>query len=70
MQKIRLTGAADGIERRDFIYLSAWDGSPFGDVYRRLRTDPAWHVHTLPVSHNVLADAPREWLAILLDGEG
>jgi pimeloyl-ACP methyl ester carboxylesterase len=69
MQKIRLTGAAKGIRRRDYIYLSGWDGSPFGDVYARLRTDPAWHVHELPVSHNVLADAPREWLGILLDGE-
>jgi hypothetical protein len=38
-------------------------------VYRRLRTDPAWHAHELPVSHNVLADAPQEWLGILLDGE-
>jgi pimeloyl-ACP methyl ester carboxylesterase len=69
MQKIRLTGTANGIERRDYIYLSGWDGSPFGEVYERLRTDPAWHVHSLPVSHNVLADAPEEWLGILLAGE-
>jgi hypothetical protein len=69
MQKIRLTGVANGVERRDYIYLSGWGGSPFGEVYRRLRTDPAWHAHELPVSHNVLADAPQEWLGILLDGE-
>jgi pimeloyl-ACP methyl ester carboxylesterase len=30
MQKIRLTGAAKDVERRDYIYLSGWDGSPFG----------------------------------------
>ena len=69
MQKIRLTRAAKGVERRDYIYLSGWDGSPFGEVYRRLRTDPAWYVHELPVSHSVLADAPQQWLGILLDGE-
>ena len=60
VQKIRLTGTANGVQRRDYIYLSGWDGSPFGDVYQRLRKDPAWHAHSLPVSHNVLADAPQE----------
>lgn len=50
--------------------LSGWDGSPSGGVHRRLRTDPAWPVHELPVSHNVLADAPQGWLGILLDGDG
>jgi pimeloyl-ACP methyl ester carboxylesterase len=69
MQKIRLTGPAEGVERRDYIYLSSWDGSPFVEVLRRLRTDPAWRVHELLVSHNALADAPDEWLGILLDGE-
>jgi pimeloyl-ACP methyl ester carboxylesterase len=69
MQKIRLSGAANAVTRRDYIYLSGWDGSPFGEVYQRLRTDPAWHVHELPVSHNVLADAPEQWLRILLADE-
>jgi pimeloyl-ACP methyl ester carboxylesterase len=69
VQKIRLTGAANGIKRRDYIHLSGWDGSPFADVYQRLRQDPDWHTHSLPVSHNVLADAPQEWLGILLAGE-
>jgi pimeloyl-ACP methyl ester carboxylesterase len=69
MQKIRLTGAGNAVQRRDYIYLSGWDGSPFGEVYQRLRNDPGWHVHELPVSHNVLADAPDKWLDILLAGE-
>ena len=69
MQKIRLTGASKGVERRDYIYLSGWDGSPFKTVYERLGDDPAWNVHSLPSSHNVLAEMPEAWLKILMIGE-
>ena len=32
--------------------------SPFGPVAERLRADPTWTVHDLPITHNVLADGP------------
>jgi pimeloyl-ACP methyl ester carboxylesterase len=69
MQAIRLTGAWQRVRRRELIYLSGWSGTPFTELYRRLAADPEWITHTLPVSHNVMADAPDELTEILLATE-
>ncbi|MEV5746719.1 alpha/beta hydrolase [Actinoallomurus sp. NPDC052308] len=70
LQRLRLRGNGLGeIKARDYVYLNGWDGSPFTEVHARLAEDPAWRVHTLPSSHNVLRDAPDAFLEILLLGE-
>jgi hypothetical protein len=66
LQAIRLTGSLERFRRRDYVYLSGWTGSPFTDLYERLSKDPAWHVHTLPVGHDVMAAAADELAEILL----
>jgi len=66
LQKIRLTGAWATVRRRAFVYLSGWEGTPFRPVYERLRHDPAWNVHTLPVGHDIMGEAPDALLEILL----
>ncbi|WP_028922399.1 alpha/beta fold hydrolase [Pseudonocardia acaciae] len=65
-QVARLTGAWRTVARKHYVYLSGWPGSPFPEVYRRLRADPGWSTHELPVSHNVMRDAPDALLDILL----
>jgi pimeloyl-ACP methyl ester carboxylesterase len=67
LQRLRLSGAPVKARRRDYIYLSGWQGSPFAAVYQRLAQDPAWHTHRLPIGHNVVAEAPDEFLKILLE---
>lgn len=69
-QAVRLTGAWQRVPRKHFVYLSGWRGSPFPGVHRRLRDDPGWTTHELPVSHNVMADAPDALLDILLGAAG
>jgi pimeloyl-ACP methyl ester carboxylesterase len=66
LQRIRLDGEPR-VDRRDYIYLDGWAGTPFAEVHRRLRDDPAWHVHSLPIGHNVARDAPEDLLRILLE---
>lgn len=66
LQEIRLDGAPE-VDRRDYVYLSGWSGSPFTEVQQRLRHDPDWRVHTLPVGHNVAGEAPERLVRILLD---
>lgn len=70
LQKIRLSSAPSRVRRRDYIYLSGWQGSPFTGVYQRLSQDPAWHTHCLPTGHNVVAEAPDKLVEILLQGGG
>ena len=69
VQRSRLTGAWTSV--RDKHYVAAMDPgwaaqSPFVPTARRLHADPAWTVHDLPVTHNVLAGGPDALLAILL----
>jgi pimeloyl-ACP methyl ester carboxylesterase len=66
MQKIRLNRQLDERIRKHYIYLSGWKDTPFTSTYEQLRTDPSWCVYTLPVSHNVMSDAPDKLLEILL----
>ncbi|MFI6348300.1 alpha/beta fold hydrolase [Streptomyces sp. NPDC050560] len=66
-QPVRLTGDPGRFRRRDYVYATDWPtGSPFEPTYRRLKDDPAWHVHPLDSRHNIMRDAPDELLAILL----
>ncbi|MFJ9368955.1 alpha/beta fold hydrolase [Nocardia sp. NPDC101769] len=67
LQRIRLTREAPADILREYIYLSEWEGTPFTAVYEQLQHDPSWRTHSLPTSHNVLADAPDEYLKLLLD---
>lgn len=70
LQKIRLSGTPGRVRRRDYIYLSGWQGSPFPQVYQRLSQDPAWHTHQLPTGHNLVAEAPDKLLEILRQDGG
>ncbi|MEV0089714.1 alpha/beta hydrolase [Saccharopolyspora sp. NPDC050642] len=66
VQGIRLTGALDRIPRREYVFCSEFEHTPFASTYERLRNDPAWHVRSLPIGHNIVADAPDDFRKILL----
>ncbi len=68
LQAIRLTGAADRVPRREFIFCSGWDGTPFTKTRDRLQADPDWQVHELPTRHDAMHEAPDAVAALLLDG--
>lgn len=54
---------------RTFISGGAWPGSPFVTLTERLRYDPGWQVHEIPVGHNIARSDPHS-LATLLDTIG
>lgn len=54
---------------RTFISGGAWPGSPFLALTERLRHDPGWRVHEIPVGHNIARRDPHS-LATLLDTIG
>jgi pimeloyl-ACP methyl ester carboxylesterase len=65
LQRVHLAQAQPSI-RRGYVYLSGWQDSPFTSVYDRVRQDAAWQTFSLPVGHNVLAEAFDELLEIAL----
>lgn len=66
LQTVRLSGASDSSLRRDFVFCSRWEGSPFAALRARLSADPGWRVHDLPTAHNAMREAPEEVAALLL----
>jgi pimeloyl-ACP methyl ester carboxylesterase len=66
VQTIRLTGTAAQVPRREFIYCSGWDATPFDELRIRLGADPEWHVHELPTAHDAMREAPEATAALLL----
>ncbi|HEX5086936.1 MAG TPA: alpha/beta hydrolase family protein [Nocardioides sp.] len=69
LQTIRLTGAADRVRRREFVYCSGWeDQTPFAELRTRLEAHPGWQVHDLPTAHNAMNEDPEAVAALLLDG--
>ncbi|MFN2560098.1 MAG: alpha/beta fold hydrolase [Jatrophihabitans sp.] len=58
VQQIRLTGAVAEVPRREFIYCSGWEGTPFTRLRARLDADPGWQVFELPTAHDAMREAP------------
>jgi pimeloyl-ACP methyl ester carboxylesterase len=67
VQRIRLAGEPSPDLPRDYVYLSGWPGSPFTAVHERLRDDPSWRTHELPLRHNIALEAPAELVRLLLE---
>jgi pimeloyl-ACP methyl ester carboxylesterase len=64
LQALRLTRPEKAMPRL-FVYATGWDATPFTAQYERLRNDPAWQVHALACSHNVVGEKPDEVFELL-----
>jgi pimeloyl-ACP methyl ester carboxylesterase len=64
-QSIHLTGRWQEIPEKMFIYASGWHERPFTSTYERLELDRAWTVKSVESGHNVIGDAPDEFLAFV-----
>ncbi|MFI6845373.1 alpha/beta hydrolase [Kitasatospora sp. NBC_00085] len=69
-QPVTLTGAAESVTRRVYIHAERFEDTPFLETVDRVRDDPAWTVHTLPVGHDLIREAPEEFLKIALAAAG
>jgi len=65
VQSIRLGSNPSHASGRTFISGGAWPGSPFGTLTERLRHDPGWQVHEVPVGHNIARRDPQRLAEIL-----
>ncbi|WP_410788677.1 alpha/beta fold hydrolase [Kribbella sp. C-35] len=66
LQSVRLEDNAWPALGRMYISGGEWSGSPFLELTERLRKDPAWRVHEIPVGHNIARRDPQS-LADVLD---
>ncbi len=64
VQSIKLTGSSPTVNRT-YISGGDWPGTPFTELTERLRNDPAWQVHEIPVGHNIARRDPSSLAAAL-----
>ncbi|MEU4744403.1 alpha/beta fold hydrolase [Actinosynnema sp. NPDC023658] len=70
LQRASLTGAADRVTDRRYLFMADFPDSPFATTHERLRDDPSWQVEAWPSGHDVLRDAPERFPALLLSVPG
>ncbi|CAN7202523.1 alpha/beta fold hydrolase [Polaromonas sp. LjRoot131] len=66
LQAISLTGDWRKVRGKAFVAAFGWEGSPFLELYERLRLDPEWATHRLDCAHDVPRLAPDALAGILL----
>lgn len=72
LQVVTLRSPAAAALPRTFIGGGPWPGSPFVELAARLRSDPRWDVHEIPVGHNIMRRDPVTLsgvLAAIAEGE-
>lgn len=65
MQSLRLTGNYQQIPNRTFIYLTAWEGTPFTKQFETLKNSPDWQIETVHCGHNIMREDPDALVEIL-----
>ena len=66
LQAIRLSDHTEPAYTRTYVSGGDWRGSPFGELTERLRRDPGWQVHDIPVGHNIARRDPSRLADVLL----
>lgn len=66
LQTIALTGHWQRVPRKTFV-AARWEGSPFTELYQRLRLEPHWRTHQLDCAHDIPRLAPEALTQILLE---
>jgi pimeloyl-ACP methyl ester carboxylesterase len=59
VQSIKLNDTPWPNLTRTYISGGEWPGTPFRTLTERLRNDPAWQVHDIPVGHNIARRDPQ-----------
>jgi pimeloyl-ACP methyl ester carboxylesterase len=65
-QALKLTGGIDRVKNKTYIYCNVPAPTTFTQFYDKLKNDRDWKVHTLPCTHLVQIDMPKELAALLL----
>lgn len=66
LQAIKLTGRWREVPRKVFLGAHGWKGSPFLDLFDRLKTDPQWSTHSFGCGHNIARLKPEAFVEVLL----
>ena len=66
VQPLKLSGGIDRVKKKSYIYCNVPAPTTFTQFYDKLKDDKGWTAHTLPCTHIVQIDMPKELTALLL----
>jgi pimeloyl-ACP methyl ester carboxylesterase len=70
IDKIRLTGAVDGIAHKSYVRASSYANPGFDRALGAVKSDASWRTCEVACGHDVMVDAPERLCEILLDAAG
>ena len=70
VQPVRMTGLADAIAKRSYIYATKGAPTVFTKFHDRVSADPVWRSYQLPTGHGVMQEMPEETADILIEAAG
>ncbi|HVV94123.1 MAG TPA: alpha/beta hydrolase [Hyphomicrobiales bacterium] len=65
IEKLKLTGAADRIPKRLYVWCSGYSPSIFTKAYERVKNDPKWQTEVMACGHVMMVDMPDRTFEIL-----
>lgn len=67
IEAVKLRGAEAKVPRREYVYATGWQPTPFTRFRDAVCGDPAWTLHEWDAGHDLMNDQPEKLLALLLD---
>jgi pimeloyl-ACP methyl ester carboxylesterase len=64
-EKLKLTGAADRIPKRLYVWCSGYSPSIFTKAYERVKNEPSWQTAVMACGHVMMAEMPDRTYEIL-----
>jgi pimeloyl-ACP methyl ester carboxylesterase len=65
-QPLKLSGGIDHVKKKSYVYCNVPAPTTFTQFYDKLKDDRDWTVHTLPCTHIVQIDMPKQLTELLL----
>jgi pimeloyl-ACP methyl ester carboxylesterase len=65
-QPLKLSGGIDRVKKKTYVYCNVPAPTTFTQFYDKLKDDRGWTMHTLPCTHIVQIDMPKELTELLV----
>ncbi len=65
-QALKLSGGIDRVKKKTYVYCNVPEPTTFTQFYEKLKNKTDWTMHTLPCTHIVQIDMPKQLTELLL----
>jgi pimeloyl-ACP methyl ester carboxylesterase len=67
LQKIRLTGALERVDKKAYVRAANYPSPTFDGFFAAAKTTPGWRTYAVPSGHDVMVEMPERLAEVLLE---